>query len=145
MPQAPRIGRERISIITSCPAVIAVHALVVAGFTQYTDDIVSIVSVAFLALRHAADHDDIVGEFRKERDGIQKSTDVPLGASSAVKHAFSLDQSRTSFIHPSSSKMIRAIFLHSLTVGLAFGKQLEPGQWHPAVESDGTFKQKQQT
>jgi len=40
--------------------------------------------------------------------------------------------------------MIRATILLSLTAGLAFGKQqLEPGQWHPAVESDGTFNHKQ--
>ncbi|KAM0703001.1 hypothetical protein Q7P35_010433 [Cladosporium inversicolor] len=32
--------------------------------------------------------------------------------------------------------MIRAIVLFSLTAGLAFGEQLEPGQWHPAAESD---------
>jgi hypothetical protein len=39
--------------------------------------------------------------------------------------------------------MIRATILLSLTAGLAFGKQLEPGQWHPATDSDGTFKQTQ--
>lgn len=102
MPQAPRTGRERISIITSCPAVIAVHALVVAGFTQYTDDIVSIVSVAFLALRHAADHDDIVGEFRKESDGIQKSTASPVGATFAAKHAFSINPEHLSYTLPAA-------------------------------------------
>jgi hypothetical protein len=35
--------------------------------------------------------------------------------------------------------MVRLAIVSNLSIGLAFGKQqLEPGQWHPAVETDGT-------
>lgn len=38
--------------------------------------------------------------------------------------------------------MLRLPILSSLFLGLALGsQQLEPGQWHPAVESDGMRKQ----
>jgi hypothetical protein len=58
---------------------------------------------------------------------------------SVVKQASSI-QPLTPLTQPSIDNMIRIIFLCSLTVGLVFAKQLEPGQWHPAVESDGTFE-----
>jgi hypothetical protein len=39
--------------------------------------------------------------------------------------------------------MVQIAIVSSLFMGLAFGKQqLEPGQWHPAVETDGISKQR---
>jgi hypothetical protein len=37
--------------------------------------------------------------------------------------------------------MIQAIVLIGLTASLTFAKPVEPGQWHPAVESDGMSNQ----
>ena len=72
--------------------------------------IVSIVSVAFLALRHVADYDDIVPGLRrynsgalKESEGIQKSTALPIGTTFAAKLAFAIDSERLSYTLPATT------------------------------------------
>ena len=63
----------------------------------------SIVSVAFLALRHVADYDDVVWYLIRRAMGYKKGTALPVGAAFAVKYAFSPDPEHLAYNIPSTT------------------------------------------